>query len=299
MTTSKRVEMKRVIYLILGILIVALYYYGESTSEANNTRNGAEVNIEQSDAEAGNPPSPLLPASREDQPELILERTAYTVCYNKETRQPNWVAWTITKGNVTESNMIVDRPVNAPFHEDEETPSPRATLDDYRGSGWTRGHMCPAGDCRWREDVQYESFLLSNVSPQSRALNAGVWNDIEKSCRRWALRYGKVYVVSGPIFFKKSEKGYIGRNKVKVPDAFFKVILCTDSKEPKGIGFVCRNENGAATVSNSGDAHKRTKKEMYIHSIDEVERITGYDFFPALPDDVEEKVEATANYEEW
>lgn len=106
--------------------------------------------------------------------------------------------------------------------------------------------------------------------------------------------------MTGPIFFKKSTKGYIGPNNVKVPDAFFKVILDVNSRNPKGIGFVCRNENtksDEATTTPSGK--KRTKKEIYIHSISEVERITGYDFFPSLPDDIEQKVESTANYDEW
>lgn len=249
---------------------------------------------------SGVPPAPLLPASRAGLSELILRRTAYTVSYNAETRQPNWVAWTITGANVAEENMVVARPRNAPFREDEQTPAPRATLEDYKGSGWTRGHLCPAGDCRWRKDVQYESFLLSNVCPQARALNSGVWNDIENSCRKWAVKYGKVYVVAGPIFFKKGVKGTIGRDRVKVPDAFFKAVLCLDSPKPMAIGFICRNEDVKSPEAGfTPSGRKRRKAELYIHSVDEVERITGYDLFCSLPDDLESEVEAYANIEDW
>ena len=288
---------------VLSFLCLALCAYYAIRTVPSELAGGNVCHAQSSqgaEVAARVPPAPLLPALSDGLAEQLLERTAYTVSYNVDTRQPNWVAWVITRQNVSERNMVVDRPSNAPFHEDEQVPRPRATLDDYRGSGWTRGHMCPAGDCRWRGDVQYESFLLTNVSPQSRYLNSGVWNDIEKSCRRWALRYGKVYVVAGPIFFKKSEKGSIGRNRVTVPDAFFKVILCLDSARPKAIGFVCRNEKEAAAQTGYvKNGKKRPKRELYVHSVDEVERITGYDFFPSLPDDIESEVEARADPDEW
>lgn len=298
--------MKRTLSLLAALLIVIYYIHGNAVTSAEASNDdvvesvASETSVCSQSQSPVTPASPLLPAQKLGVSERILVRKAYTVSYNKLTLQPNWVAWTIERNNVLEENMKYDRPSYNAFHEDEEVNLPRATLDDYRGSGLTRGHMCPAGDCRWDENVQYESFLLTNICPQTRALNAGVWNDIEKSCRRWALRYGRVYVVSGPIFFKKSDKGTIGRNQIPVPDAFFKVVLCLEGGEPKGIGFVCRNqEGGAPDAGTTSDGRKRTKKELYIHSIDEVERITGYDFFASLPDDVENEVESHAEYEEW
>ncbi len=299
--------MKRTLSLIAAILIAIYYVYGDASSNNTTQNNGASEAVESNNSPSYSqsqspvsPSAPLLPAQKIGLSERILVRKAYTVSYNKLTMQPNWAAWTIEKNNVLEENMKYDRPSYNAFHEDEEVSSPRATLDDYRGSGLTRGHMCPSGDCRWDEDVLYETFLLTNICPQTRALNAGVWNDIEKSCRRWAIRYGRVYVVCGPIFFKKSEKGTIGRNKIPVPDAFFKVVLCLEGDKPKGIGFVCRNQEGESPdAGTSANGRKRTKKELYIHSIDEVERITGYDFFASLPDDVENEVESFAEYEKW
>lgn len=287
--------------LILALLAIGVYLASRtSIASAGEAEGTTSESYNSTSATVDVPPDPLLPAPKDGLSEKILKRTAYTVSYNCETRQPNWVAWTITRECVSEENMIVDRPRNAPFHEDDDVPTPRATLDDYRGSGWTRGHLCPAGDCRWRSDVQYESFLLSNICPQARALNAGIWNDIEKDCRRWAIKYGKVYVVSGPIFFKKSDKGTIGRSHVKVPDAFFKAILCLDSKTPMGIGFVCRNEDvKSPEAGTTPSGRKRKKAELYIHSIDEVERITGYDLFASLPDDIETAVESHADIEDW
>ena len=239
----------------------------------------------------------LLPASRADLSEQILHRKGYTVSYNKDTRNPNWVAWTLTKAHTAE---LVERPGTSPFHEDDEVPDPKANRSDYKGSGWSRGHLCPAGDCRWDEDAMYESFLLTNICPQAGKLNTGVWNQIEKSCREWAVKYGEVMIVTGPIYFKKSKAGTIGENKVKVPDAFFKVVLAIKDGKHQGIGFVCRNEDkNADEAGTTKDGRKRSKKELYTHTIDEVEKITGYDFYPGLEDSIETSVEALADYEQW
>ncbi len=210
----------------------------------------------------------------------ILHRKAYTVSYNKETRCPNWVAWHLTAkhadGSLKKHNS---------FREDEDVPRPRATLDDYKRSGWSRGHMCPAGDNKWDELAMEESFLLTNVCPQNQSLNSGVWNRIEMDCRQWARKYGEVFIVCGPVLLKR-EHETIGKNRVVVPEVFFKVVLCMKDK-PKAIGFVIRNNEG------------KKKRDMFVNSVDEVERITGYDFFSALPDEVENVIEAKADIKEW
>ena len=130
-----------------------------------------------------------------------------------------------------------------------------------------------------------ESFLLTNMCPQDRGLNSGVWNRIEMDCRKWARKYGDVYIVCGPVLLNR-EHETIGKNKVVVPEAFFKVILCLQGK-PKAIGFVVRNNEG------------KKKRDQFINTVDDVERITGYDFFPALPDSIENVVEAYSNIKDW
>ena len=220
-------------------------------------------------------PAPLTSVS-----EIIIKKKAYIVSYNPDTKVPNWVAWHLT---VEHTDGPFRRLGN--FHEEMDVPVPRATLEDYRGSGWSRGHMCPAGDNKWSETAMYESFSLVNVCPQNASLNSGVWNSIEIDCRRWANRFGDVYIVCGPVLLNR-EHETIGRNNVVVPEAFFKVILCLQGK-PKAIGFVIRNNEG------------KKKRDQFINTIDEVERITGYDFFPALPDDIESEVEAYANLDDW
>lgn len=213
--------------------------------------------------------------------EQILYRKGYVVSYNKDNKIPNWVAWHLTDDH---TSGPVLRP-NRAWHEDLDVPSPRAYFNDYSGTGWSRGHMCPAGDNKWDEEAMYESFLMTNCCPQNPNLNSGVWNQIEISCRRWAEKYGDIYIVCGPILFRQ-EHQTIGQNKIVVPEAFFKVVLCLKGK-PKGIGFICKNTDGGQ------------KKDLYVNSISEVERITGINFFPNIPEDKVKAVKSKANLKDW
>ena len=219
-------------------------------------------------------PAPLSLVS-----EQLIEKSSYIVSYNRDTKIPNWVAWHLTANHT-------DGPFKrmSNFYE-EDVENPRATLEDYRGSGWSRGHMCPAGDNKWSREAMYDSFSLVNVCPQNSKLNSGVWNSIETDCRRWARQYGEVYIVCGPVFMNKKHET-IGPNEVMVPEAFFKVVLCLMG-DPKALGIVVRNTEGTK------------KKDLYYNTVDQVEQITGYDFFPSLPDDIENKVEAQADINDW
>ena len=222
-----------------------------------------------------------IPAPLKGIPEQMLKRTGYTVSYNSETKLPNWVAWHLTAAH---TGGQAKRPRKA-FHEDEDVEEPRATDWDYYNSRYDRGHMCPAGDNKWREEAMMQSFLFTNICPQAPSLNRGDWNEMENMCRKWAKEYGDVYIVCGPVLYKGRHKT-IGKNKVVVPEAFFKVVLCMKG-EPKAIGFIYKN----------GDGNR--PKGDYVNSVDQVERITGFDFFPKLPDSIEKRIEAAADASEW
>lgn len=221
-----------------------------------------------------------VPAPLSNSLEQIIRRKAYILSYNKNTKIPNWVAWHLT----SEHTDGVYKRVNTYF-EDNEVPFPKATDADYHGSGWTHGHMCPAGDNKWDMEAMRESNILTNICPQDGNLNTGLWNRIEQDCRKWAKKYGDVYVVCGPILLK-GEHSKIGKNKIVVPEAFFKVILRLNP-EPKAIGYIIKNNDGSK------------KRDFYVNTIDEVERITSIDFFPSLPDEIENVVESNSNLDDW
>ena len=229
--------------------------------------------------------APLLyeiPAKLTDRPEQIIRRKGYTTSYNSKTKTPNWVAWHLTKqhtkGSVMRMGML--------FTEDTAVDAPRATDKDYYNSRYDRGHMCPAGDCKWDRDAMQESFLFTNICPQNHGLNKYEWNDLEILCRDWARKYGSVDIVCGPLYDGIGEQKMIGRNRVWVPEKFFKVVLCRQGS-PKAIGFIYNNEG-----------RKQPMKEA-VRNVDEIETFTGIDFFPALDDKIENRIEAQSNLEDW
>ena len=221
------------------------------------------------------------PAHLTDRPEQLLRRMGYITSYNRETRNPNWVAWHLTKAHTYGKNQ---RSAEV-FTEDTEV-SPRSTNNDYYNSRYDRGHMCPAGDNKWDATAMTESFLFTNICPQNHALNKYEWNTLEMLCRDWARKYGAVDIVCGPVYDGEQPSRTIGRGRVWVPDGFFKVVLCRKGA-PKAIGFLFRNDGKKVTLSS------------VVRSVDEIERITGIDFFPALDDKLENEIEAETNFREW
>lgn len=245
---------------------------------ASNSDDAKQADTEESTTvEAGK--GYELPANVDGQ--ILLKRIGYTVSYNIQTKEPNWVAWYLSADRVSGD---ADRS-GVEFTEDEEVPEPRATTWDYYRSHFDRGHQCPAGDNKWNQDAMNQSFLLTNICPQNPKLNKYEWNRLESQCRDWAKEYGGVYIACGPIYAPNSKKT-IGEHKVKVPTAFFKVVLCMTGT-PKAIGFI---------YQNTGD---KQDYRQCVRTVDEIEQLTGYDFFKSLDDKVEKRVEANANIDDW
>lgn len=218
---------------------------------------------------------PVLVKERNSQ---VIRHRGYTVSYNADTKNANWVAWTLTPERFEETVSRYDK-----FLPDPEVRNP-VTTDDYRRSGYDRGHLCPAADNKWDETAMRESFYMTNVCPQNHNLNRGDWKELEEACRDWTLENGRLFVVAGPILYKGEHK-CIGHSRVVVPEAFYKVVLCPSPL--RAVGFIHKNTSGNRPL------------DAYVNSVDEVERITGIDFFPALPDSLEQAVEATFRLDEW
>lgn len=217
-------------------------------------------------------------------PNKLLKRIGYITSYNSNTKNANWVAWHLTREN-TDGKWKRD---GITYMVDEEITSSRQELEDWDNHSLQidHGHLCPAGDNKWSKDAMEQTFLLSNICPQSSELNRGDWEKLESRCRGWAKHYGELYIVAGPIFYNNNYKT-IGTNKVGIPDAFFKVVLCLSSKKSKGLGFV---------FPNKGTHHNMS---YYVVTIDEVEDKTGIDFFFNLPDEIENEGESQSNLSDW
>ena len=221
---------------------------------------------------------PRIADSRDSQ---IISHKGYTVSYNKSTLLPNWVAYELTN---TEVNGTCKR--NSRFYPDPEVKGRQADNEDYRNTGWDKGHIAPAGDMKWDEQAMLESSYFTNVCPQNHNLNGGDWRSLEEKCRDYARRFGNVYIAAGPVI-GESRNGCIGFNEVVVPDGFYKVLLICHDGKYEGIGFYFENSAGHRPLT------------VYAKSIDEIELMTGIDFFFMLPDKVEDEVEQSFDIEFW
>ena len=215
-----------------------------------------------------------IPVATERHDEIILKRMAYTLSYNEAMKNPNWVAWELTRKETYGKEDRSDK-----FVPDPDLSEPRAKSSDYTRTGYDRGHMAPAADMKWSAKAMEQSFYMSNICPQNQKLNRGDWGDLEEVCRKWAKKYGTVYIACGPIYDKKRPKR-IGTNKVAVPDRFFKVVLIYNRKDPMALGFLFPNAAHSQELSN------------YQVTVDSIEQITGYDFFSKVPDSTEKRIEA-------
>ena len=222
-----------------------------------------------------------IPAKINDRTERVIVHHGYTVSYNADWKIPNWVAY-----ELTDVEVAGEEPRGKKFVPDPMVPKyESATTDDYKNSGWDRGHMAPAADMKWNPQAMKESFYLSNVCPQNHNLNAGAWKDLEEQVRDLAAQKGSIYVVCGPIV--SADYQTIGANNVVVPSAFFKVLLQEENGKIYTIGFVYENVAGRLPMST------------YAMSVDEVEELTGIDFFPSLPDKIEKRVESEVDFTKW
>lgn len=269
------------IVLGVGILVTLLRHKdnnAEATPEIQDTATEAVTDAPQEHYDA--PDLLEIPKLTQSRQEQVIEHKAYTVSYNSDWRIPNWVAYELTRSEASGNGERADY-----FEPDPEVRGASASYKDYSTSEYDRGHMAPAGDMKWDRTAMEECFYLSNICPQDHNLNSGDWNDLEMQIRYWAKKYGNVYITCGPIVSEHPET--IGYNHVAVPDAFYKVCLAEINGTWQGIGFVFENKAG----------HK--KLTAYCKSIDEVEKITGIDFFPNLEDNIENKVEAQYNTNAW
>ena len=215
-----------------------------------------------------------IPVALKKRDEIVLKRIGYTVSYNNTYKTPNWVAWELTREETQGKEDRKDK-----FVPDPDLPEPRVEHADYTRSGYDRGHMAPAADMKWSEEAMAQSFYMSNICPQNQKLNRDDWGDLEETCREWAKKYGRVYIVCGPIYDKKNPKR-IGKHQAAVPDRFFKVVLIENRKNPMAMGFLFDNA-----------AHHQAL-EKYMVTVDSVEAVTKLDFFSKLSDRVENRIEA-------
>ena len=224
-------------------------------------------------------PVPQAPSD----PIRILHNRAYSVGYCDARRNPLWVAYRLM--DVDGEVEIADRP--EAFETDPRTVA-RVEHKDYTGSGYDRGHLAPnfaIARC-FGPEAQAETFLMSNIVPQRHALNAGPWKGLEqREATNYTGRFREIWVVAGPLFHGASERMASG---VPIPNAFYKIQVDEHEGRIRAQAFIM-----------SQDADDRARLTTMLTTVDEVERLSGLDFFPDLPDDVEAPFEAAMPPRPW
>ena len=213
-------------------------------------------------------------------PSQLKSYKGMDISFNEKCHIPNWVSW-----ELTDEETMGDVPRKDKFTSDPDIEGCPDSWD-YSYSGYDRGHMAPAGDMKWDSKAMEETFFMSNICPQVNALNTGAWKNLEEKCRLWAQIDGRIYIVCGPIIDEKPME-LIGDSRVWVPSRFFKAIIAPYSNPARGIGFIMPNEKVKGGM------------QPCAVTIDEIERITGHDLFPALPDDIEAELESQCNFNKW
>ena len=192
----------------------------------------------------------------------VIEHESFITAYNYETKNPDWSAYHLTKENVN----ITRKRVNS-FREDKSVPSKyRASLNDYRKSGYDRGHLAPNAALDQTPETQAETFLLSNMVPQKPGNNRYGWKDLEGLVRDLVNDKGEAYVITGVTY--DAYPTFIGDN-VEVPDSLYKIIYTPLDNDY--IIFDVPNEKFSIH-----------EIEKYITTEAEIESKTDYDFFCEL-----------------
>ena len=206
------------------------------------------------------------------QSSIYIERDFFTLSYNEENEQANWVYYKLDKKILSGKAQRKNN-----FKEDQRIITGSAKLTDYKGSGFDRGHLCPAGSMKISQKAIDETFYMSNMSPQNPSFNRGVWKKLEGLIRDWVYKYGELIVVTGPIFDEKMSS--IGNSEVSVPNFFYKVIYALEG-QGKMIGFILPNKKSNDQLIN------------FSVTVDEVELISGLNFYHKLDDKIEDFLES-------
>jgi endonuclease G len=213
--------------------------------------------------------------------ETVLHHSAWSFVYSEEHEQAKWVMhMVIPQVAFSGAGRTND------FRKDDLVKTETASKSDYWHSGYDRGHLAPSADFRWSSKMVSESYFYSNMSPQKPELNRQTWAKLEDWVRKYAVSFQEpVVVVTGPILKDGLEK--LGDNGLSIPEQYFKIILDISGDEQKGIAFLMKNAVNDKDLTS------------YAVSINEVEKLSGIDFFPSLEDTKEERLESMADPTQW
>ncbi|HEY0428061.1 MAG TPA: DNA/RNA non-specific endonuclease [Pyrinomonadaceae bacterium] len=212
----------------------------------------------------------------------LLVNNYYALSYSRDRGEPNWVSWRISKGELGD----LPRPQPDPFRPDSRIPKDwkPVTPSDYTGSGFDRGHMCPSADRSGSVEGMSETFLMSNMVPQTGDLNQDVWARLEGYLRTLVTRGSDVYIVAGPY----GDKGKL-KNKVTIPTNTWKIAIVVPAGAP--VSAIDEDTRVIAVDMPNVKGIRNTDWQKYRTTVRDIERKTGYNFLSALPQNLQDALE--------
>ena len=240
-------------------------------------KNNSISNINQQKRQEINSKFDFLPTSTSNQ---IIYHQYYTLSYKEQYEEAEWVAYELKSSQL--SNSEYHRPF---FITDPKVTTGSADWRNYKHSGYDKGHHCPAADMRFSENAYDDTFYTSNISPQRHDFNDGIWNRLEEKVRYWVQKQGDLFIITGAVLTPDLKT--IGRENIAVPNYYYKVLLDTTGSNYKMIGFL------VPAVDSDKSLYE------FVVPVDEIEKMTGIDFFPKLDDAIENKLERSSDYKDW
>jgi len=208
----------------------------------------------------------------------LIEHTYYTLSYSSTHRQAEFSSYFLSPASIQGGQERTDD-----FRVDPKVKTNPVKSTDYQGSGYDRGHLCPAADMALNVTAMSETFFMSNMSPMTPSFNRGIWSKLEDWVREAALQEGGLFVVTGPVLSKSC--GSI-KQFITIPCSFYKIVFKGGSN-PKMLGFLLSNAGASGSV------------QQFVVSIDALEQQTGIDFFPQLADEIEQSLESKVSLLGW
>ncbi len=205
----------------------------------------------------------------------LLDHVFFQICYDSSLKSPVWAAYELRPEHLSAS-----APGRSRFRRDPSLSAPAASNADFRGAGYSRGHLIPAADFAWSEKAFRATYLPTNVVPQKQSVNSGRWRMLEIAVRGIAATADSVHVFTGPLFDSDSIE-FLMPGGVAVPTHTYKVLLAVHGG---------RRTMFAAIIPNAGNP--RQPLNHFAVTVDEVERRTGLDFFSFLEDQEEAVLES-------
>lgn len=263
------------------LIVIVAKYMGVDQQVLDQLTDNANIEITEDDMVRGKLTNYLPTTHFGD----TLGYANFTVSYAERYKQAEWVAYEIFGANLEKEEFR--RPPK--FKSDPRIEKDKVVRHkDYSATGFDRGHLCSAADMAWSRDAIDETFYTTNISPQEPKFNRGIWKYLESNVRGWAAQLGHLYVVTGPVLTKRAKKRFPkDKNYIAVPRQYYKVVLDYSTDRPEAIAFLMDNKDTKERIDN------------FVVTIDEVEELTGLDFFAEMEDDLENKAEANYNLSHW